>query len=217
MVSPVISASLPAHPDIRLESSEIGFSRFLRVDVVRFRHRLFSGGWSGERTYDVVRRGDAVAIVLYDPERDQLVLVEQFRLPPLYSGCSPWQIEVVAGLVEPDEPDEAVARRECREETAVEPIGALIPIQRYLPSPGTSDEGVTLFCGRVDAGQASGIHGNPTEDEDIRVVVKDWAEIAAMLDTGKIDTGHTLVCLYWLLRQRDRVRAAWGFSGSAIS
>jgi ADP-ribose diphosphatase len=217
MAAPLILAEIPPHPDLEITGVEIGFSRFLRVDVVRFRHRLFSGEWSPERRYDVLRRGDAVAIVLYDPDRDLLVLVEQLRLPPVYSGFSPWQIEVVAGLVEAGETHEAVARRETEEEAGIALIGELIPIQRYLPSPGASDESVILFCGRVDARLAHGIHGKPDEEEDIRVVVKPWAEIEAMVDAGQIGTGHTLVCLYWLLRHRERVRAAWGVSAAASS
>jgi ADP-ribose pyrophosphatase len=201
----------PEHPDVEILGVERGFVRFLRLDVVRYRHRLFSGEWGSEVAYDVLRRGDAVAIVLYDPDRDAVVLVEQFRLPPLYGGMSPWPVEVVAGLVDHEgEADDAVARRETAEEAGLSVIGELIPIQRYMPSPGESDATVMLFCGRVDAGAAGGVHGVPEEHEDIRVVVKSWAEMAALVDAGKVDTGHTLVCLYWLLRNRDRVRRAWG-------
>ena len=201
--------ALPSHPDAHIERADTPFSRFLRVDVVRFRHRLFSGEWSGERIYDVLRRGDAVAIMLYDPDRDSVVLVEQFRLPALYAGLSPWQIEPVAGLVDKDESYEAVARRESQEEAGVQPIGELIPIQRYMPSPGDSDEAVMLFCGRVDSCGAAGIHGLPEEHEDIRVVVKTVPELEAMVEAGQIETGHTLIGCYWLLRHRDRLRREW--------
>ena len=200
---------LPSHADVRIEGIDTPFSRFLRIDVVRFRHKLFSGEWSGEREYDVLRRGKAVAIILYDPERDSVVLVEQFRLPALYAGLSPWQIEPVAGLVDEDESYEAVARRESQEEAGIEPRGELIPIQRYMPSPGDSDESVMLFCGRVDARGAGGIHGLAEENEDIRVVVKTVAELEAMLEAGEIETGHTLICCYWLLRHRRRLREEW--------
>jgi ADP-ribose pyrophosphatase len=203
----------PPHPDARIVSIETPFARFLCVDVVRFRHKLFSGEWSGEREYDVLRRGEAVAIVLYDPEQDSVVLVEQFRLPALYAGLSPWQIEPVAGLVDKDESYEAVARRETREEAGIEPLGELIPIQRYMPSPGDSDEAVMLFCGRVDARAAGGIHGLADENEDIRVVVKTIAELEAMLEAGEIETGHTLICCYWLLRHRDELRRKWLHGG----
>ena len=137
------------------------------------------------------------------------MLVEQFRLPALYAGLSPWQIEPVAGLVDEDESYEAVARRETREEAGIEPLGELIPIQRYMPSPGDSDESVMLFCGRVDARGAGGIHGLAEENEDIRVVVKTVAELEAMVEAGQIETGHTLIGCYWLLRHRDRLRREW--------
>lgn len=200
------------HADVQIARVERGFVRFLRLDVVHYRHRLFSGEWSAEIAYDVLRRGAAVAIVLYDPDRDAVVLVEQFRLPSLYGGMSPRPLEVVAGLVDHDgEAEEAVARRETAEEAGLTVIGELIPIQRYMPSPGESDATVMLLCGRVDAGAAGGVYGLAEEHEDIRVVVKPWAEIERMVDAGAVDTGHTLVCLYWLLRHRDEVRAAWGF------
>jgi len=89
-------------------------------------------------------------------------------------------------------------------------IGELVPIQRYVPMPGNSDETITLYCGRVDASRAGGVYGVPEEHEDIRVVVKPLAELEAMLDAGQIETGHTLICLYWLLRHRDELRQKWG-------
>jgi ADP-ribose pyrophosphatase len=204
-------SDLPEHPDLKITAQEIAFRRHLRLDVVRYRNRLYSGEWSGERVYDVVRRGGAVAIILYDPHRDEVVLVEQFRLPPLIAGFSPWITEVVAGLIDKEgESTEDVARRESFEEAGVEVIGDLIPIQLYLPTPGNSDETVMLFCGRVDSSKAAGIFGVAEEHEDIRVMVRPLAELEAMVDAGKIETGHTLISLYWLLRHRDELRRKWG-------
>ena len=204
------SLAPPAHPDIEIIEAKKAFERFLRVDTLRFRHRLFSGGWSPARLYDVLRRGAAVAVAAYDPVRDSVVLVEQLRLPALLAAASPWQIEVPAGLVDPGEQPAAVAAREMREETGLALIGDPIPIQRYLPSPGGSDESVFLFCAHVDASLAGGIHGRPDEGEDIRTTVKTMAEVEALLDTGAIENGHTLVALYWLLRHRDELRRRWG-------
>jgi ADP-ribose pyrophosphatase len=203
------TARPPAHPDVEIIDSETRFSRHLEVDVVRFRHRLFAGGWSEERVFDVVRRGPAVSVTLYDPERDSVVMVEQFRLPALYGGRSPWQLESVAGLVDADETPEAVARRETLEEANLEMIGPLVPIQRMLPASGSYDEVIWLFCGRVDSTNAAGLYGLAAEHEDIRVVVKPLAEAEAMLDAGEIESSHTLVGLLWLLRHRDRLRREW--------
>ncbi|HEX3860704.1 MAG TPA: NUDIX domain-containing protein [Stellaceae bacterium] len=200
----------PTHPDLDIIASDIGFDRHLRVDVVRFRHRRFAGGWSGERKFDIVRRGAAAAILLYDPDRDCVVLIEQFRLAALYAGRSPWQIEAVAGLIDAEgESAEEVARRETQEEAGLDLIGPVVPIQVILPASGSYDEVVSLFCGRVDSREAGGIHGLDYEQEDIRVIVKTLAEAEAMLDSGEIDSAHTLISLNWLLRHRDRLCREW--------
>ena len=203
------AATEPTHPDVEIAHTQTISGRHLRIDTFEFRHRLFSGEWSAERSYDVLRRGQAVAIVLYDPDHDRVVLVEQFRLPALLAGSSPWQLEVAAGLIDTDETPQAVAMRETHEETGLTLMGEPIRIQGYLPSSGGSDESVVLFCGRVDSTAAAGVHGLPEEHEDIRVVVKTLAEVEALLDTGAIESGHTLIGLYWLLRHRDHLRRLW--------
>jgi len=78
-----------------------------------------------------------------------------------------------------------------------------------LSSAGNSDEGIFLFCGRIDSTAAGGVHGLPEEHEDIRVVVKTSAEIETLLDTGAIESGHTLIGLHWFLRHRDHLRRLW--------
>ncbi len=148
--------------------------------------------------------------MLYDPDRDEVVLIEQFRLAALYGGRSPWQIEAVAGLIDEDgETPEDVARREALEEANLDLIGAVLPIQVMLPACGSLDEVVWLFCGRVDSSKAGGIHGLAAENEDIRVTVKTIADIETMLDTGEIESAHTVLGLYWLLRHRERLRSEW--------
>jgi ADP-ribose pyrophosphatase len=200
----------PSHPDVEILGVETTARRYLRLDTFRFRHRVFSGRWSGTRDYEVVRRGEAVAVVLYDPVRGEVVLIEQFRLPALLAGRSPWQLEAVAGLIDAEgESAAAVALREAQEEAGLTPLGELVAIQRYLPSVGASDECVHLFCGRVDAAAAGGVHGLADEHEDIRVVVKTLVEIETLLDAGAIESGHTLVALYWLLRHREALRRRW--------
>jgi ADP-ribose pyrophosphatase len=203
------TTSLPAHPDVEFLAAETGFARHLRVEVVRFRHRLFDGGWSGEWTFDVVRRGAAVAVLLYDPERDCVVMIEQFRLGALLAGTSPWQLEPVGGMIDKGETPAATVIREIDEESGVPLREAPVPICRYLPSPSASDEYLHLFCGRVDSSVAAGVHGLAEESEHIRVVVKSLAEIETLLDAGAVESCHSLVALQWLLRHRERLRRLW--------
>jgi ADP-ribose pyrophosphatase len=181
-----------------------------RLDRYRFRHRRFDGGWSDPITREVFDRGSAVSLLLYDPDRDAVVLIEQFRLPALIAGTSPWQIEPVAGLLDhPGEDEATVARREAQEEAGVDIAGELLPIHSMLPSPGGSTERVALYCARVDSRRAGGIHGLPDEGEDIRVLVKPFREAMRLVQTGAIDNAHCIVALYWLAANRARLKRRW--------
>ena len=192
---------------LRILDRETVYQGFFRIDRYRLRHRLYAGGWSGELSREVFERGRAVGVLLFDPARDAVVLVEQFRLAAHLAGFPAWQLEIVAGIVDHGEESEtAVAEREAQEEAGLAIDGAILPIHRYLTSPGGTTETVALFCGRVDAGDAGGIHGLAAEQEDIKVVVKGYAEIMAMLRDGTIVNGFTLVALYWLAANRARLR-----------
>ncbi len=182
---------------------------YFRIDHFRLRHRLFAGGWSPELSREVFLRHDAVGILLYDPARDALVLIEQFRLAAHLAGFAAWQLEIVAGIIDKEEPPAAVARREAQEEAGLTVIGEAVPIHRFLTSPGGSTETVDLFCGRVDASAAGGIHGLADESEDIRVVVKSSEEAMQLLNAGKIENGYTLLALHWFATNRETLRRQW--------
>jgi ADP-ribose pyrophosphatase len=138
------------------------------------------------------------------------VLVEQFRLPAHLAGFPAWQLEIVAGIVDHDgETEAAVAHREAQEEAGLAIIGDLIPVHRYMPSPGGSSERIDLFCGRVDARNAGGIHGLAAEHEDIRVVAKTYREAMKLLRSDGIANGPTVLALQWLAANRAKLRRRW--------
>ena len=190
-----------------LEKAE-RYRGYARVFQYRFRHRLFAGGWSAEVRREVFERGHAAAVLPYDPDADAVVLIEQFRIGACAAGFAPWQVEIVAGIVEEGESADEVARREAVEEAGA-PIGGLIPICRYLVSPGVASESVALFCGRVDSRGLGGIHGLAEEHEDIRVEVLSWARALAQLEAGLITNAVAIIALQWLALNRERVREAW--------
>ena len=72
-------------------------------------HRLFAGGWSQPLTRELFKRGDAVGVLLYDPVNHLIGLVEQFRLGAMDEKQGPWQYEVVAGMMRPEENPQQVA------------------------------------------------------------------------------------------------------------
>jgi len=194
--------------DIEILDKSEQYKGYFRINRYRLRHRLYAGGWSGELQRELFERGHAVGVLPYDPAADSVVLIEQFRIGALVAGMGPWLTEVVAGIIEEGEAPEEVARRETREEAGIE-VMDLMPICRYLVSPGGSSESVVLFCGRVDSRGAGGIHGLAAEHEDIKVDVVPYAEAMRRLEEGDFTNAISIIALQWLALHRGRVRAAW--------
>ncbi len=194
--------------DVRVLACDTVFQGYFRVDRYRLQHRRHDGGWSQELTREVFERGHAAAVLPYDPLRDEVVLIEQFRPGALAAGWAPWQLEVVAGIVDPGETPEEVARRESQEEAGLT-ILELAPIADFLASPGAVSQTERLYCGRVDAAGAGGIHGLEQEGEDIKAVVVPFAELRGLLAAKKVSNATGLIALQWLLLNRDELRARW--------
>ncbi|MEE9139477.1 MAG: ADP-ribose diphosphatase [Alphaproteobacteria bacterium] len=194
--------------DVEIIEKTPAFEGYFRIDRYRLRHRLHEGGWSGEMTREVFERGHAAAMLPYDPALDRVVLIEQFRIGAFAAGVDPWLVEVVAGIIEPGETAEEVVRREALEETGC-PVQKLVPICEFLVSPGGTSESIALFCGRVDAAGAGGIHGQAEEHEDIRVMALPFAKAKELVETGRIDNATALISLQWLILNRERLRREW--------
>ncbi len=194
--------------DIEILEQSNRYSGFFRIDFYRLRHRLFAGGWSGEIERELFERGHAAAVLPYDPVADAVVLIEQFRVGALAAGLPPWQIEVVAGIIEEGENPADVARREAQEEAGCV-VTDLIPLYRYGVSPGGTSEACQLYCGRVDSKGVGGIHGLADEHEDIRVQVHPFAEAMRLLESGPVNNAVTIIALQWLALNRDTLRRRW--------
>jgi ADP-ribose pyrophosphatase len=195
---------------VKIISRRRGFRGFFRVDVYHLRHRLFGGGWSAEIEREIYERGRTAGVLLYDPKRDAVVLVEQFRLPSLLAGFSGWELEMVAGIIGPKDGSPAsVVTRETKEETGLAIIGRPIKIHRVMPSPGGLTEIFHIFCARVDARGAGGVHGLKSEHEDIKVVVKSFHQAMRLVKSGRIRNSTSLVALYWLESHRAELRLRW--------
>ncbi|CAM4152297.1 NUDIX domain-containing protein [Vreelandella rituensis] len=198
---------LLGHDDVELQQRRCLYQGFFRLEALELRHRLFDGGWSKTMLREVHQRFDAVGVLLYDAQRDTLVLVEQFRPGAIDDARSPWKLEVVAGLIKDGESLDEVARREAFEEAGAD-IGELIKMHSYYPSPGACNEEVTLFCGLIDSQGMGGIHGLAEEHEDIRVHVVSYARAWELLEQGRLDNAMCLISLYWLAAQRALLMAS---------
>jgi ADP-ribose pyrophosphatase len=193
----------------RVLDHRIVFQGYFRIEKYRIEHELYEGGWSQPFDREVFERGSAVAVLPYDPHNDRVILIEQFRAGAIGATGRPWLKEIVAGIIEPQESLESVARRECIEEAGCE-ILELERICRYFASPGGSTEQCTIFYGRIDSHGIGGVHGLDEEQEDIRVEVVDFDQAMAWLDDGTIDSAVGIIALQWLRLNRERLRAGAG-------
>jgi ADP-ribose pyrophosphatase len=185
------------------------FQGYFRVDRYHVRHELFAGGWSPVFTREVFERSSGVSgVLLFDPQHDKIVLVEQFRPGPLSLGDSPWTIEIVLGMIDANETPEQAARREAVEEAGCT-VAEMQTIGKFYSSPGGTSEHITLFAGRTTAPEDGSIHGMPNEHEDIRVHVMDAARAIGLLYGNKIRDAQTMVALQWFAMHHTELRSRW--------
>jgi len=204
---------LPAYPGLTVESEETVWNGRFPLQRVHFRNRRFDGSFSATRVWELWRRGRAGAVLPYDPVRDCVVLIDQFRLPAAAAGLEPVMVEVPAGLCSPGEAPEATLRRESEEEAGLS-IQRVQPIGVFLLSPGGCDERVSLYAGEVQApaADASGLAsyaGLASEHEDIRVRVWPAAKAIETALAGEMPNVVTAVALLWLSARRAWLRGLW--------
>ena len=193
--------------DVDILSKESLYNGFFKMTKIAFRHQLFSGGWSEVIERELFNRGHAVALLPYDPLSDRVVLIEQIRVGALESQ-SPWQYEIVAGMIDKDESSEQVAVREAEEEAGIS-VSLLEKISHFYPSSGGCTEQLDVFVGCVDASKAEGIHGLDDENEDIRVHVVTREEAYALVTRGIIENAASIIALQWLELNVLRLRSQW--------
>lgn len=194
--------------DVEILDTETLWKGFFRMDRVRLRHRLFAGGWGQPITREVFERGHAAALLPYDPVRDEVVLIEQFRAAAMTAGAEPWLVEIVAGIIEDGETAEDVARRETVEEAGCE-VTDIVPVMDVFTTPGGSSERIAIFVGRVNTQGVGGIHGLADEGEDIRVFTESLDAALARQANGGIVNLIAIAALQWLALNREEIRARW--------
>lgn len=194
--------------EVEIEASERLYQGFIALDRYRLRHRRFDGDWAGPMVREVVVRRAAVAVLPYDPASDQILLIEQFRLPARLAGRPSWQLEIVAGLHEDEETAEDAARRETMEETGCE-IGELLPMCRFLTSPGLTTEFTSLFLGRFNSGRIGRLGGLAHEHEDIRLTLFPATAAQALIHDPRAENAALVAGLLWFQLNHARIRATW--------
>lgn len=187
------------------------YQGFFTLEAYQLKHTLFAGGWSEPIRRELFRRNNCVGVLLYDPLRDAVVLIEQFRVGAITHAIPPeqcWLLEIVAGGIEAGETPEEVAYREAEEEAGCQ-IQALKLIHRFYTTPGGCSELLSLYCAKVDSRQVGGIHGLDEEQEDIRVSVVSFAKAYELVQQGAVNSGIPIIAIQWLALNREQLLQEW--------
>ncbi len=179
---------------------------FIKLDRIVFDTPTHAGGRQHVER-EVTDRGHAVGVLGYDPERDEVVLINEFRPGCMVAGDPAFTDNVVAGGMSEGESPLDAAVREMREEAGLELRDPILVHPGAYVSSGGSTEKMAIVLGFVDTRHAGGVHGNDNESEDILTVVLPWQTFIQRVRDAQITDLKTLVAGYWLAEHRDRLRA----------
>ncbi len=194
--------------DVAVAEVRQPYAHFFAVEEFDVSFRRFDGSHSPVVTRAVFISGDAVTVLPYDPLRDRVLVIEQFRAGPWGRGDrQPWCLEAIAGRIDAGETPEEAARREAVEEAGLT-LGALLPVAGYYPSPGAVSEYLYSYVGITDLPDgAAGVFGVEGEAEDIRGHLISFDDLMVLVARGEVANAPLILTALWLQRERDRLRA----------
>jgi ADP-ribose pyrophosphatase len=184
--------------DVSIESRENLFRGFIQVEKVTIKHRLFNkSNYSSSIHRELIHRPEAAGVLLYDNQQRRFALIEQFRIGALNDTVSPWQLEVIAGVLDGDETPETCIRRESLEEAGCE-VHDLQHLFTFYPSAGACSEIFHLYVANVELPTSGGVFGMPDEGEDIQLHLFDYSDAPLLLKNGRLRNAPVIMALQWL-------------------
>lgn len=202
------------HKDVSVKPVKNLYKGFFQVDLYQFEHALFAGGKSELISREILERGDAIAVLPYDPVSDTVLLIEQIRIGAIKSKHSPWLLECIAGMTDGSDDYESVVKKEAYEEAGLN-LTELEFMLSYLSSPGGTTERLHLYLARADLSDVeSGVYGLETEGEDIKTHVLSVDDALTRLNNGEMDNAATVICMQWLALNHEKMKHKWTDSSS---
>ncbi|OYU19758.1 MAG: tellurium resistance protein [Rhodobacteraceae bacterium PARR1] len=197
----------PMPGDVQVQAHRQPYASFFAVEEMDLSFRRFDGSLSPVVNRAAFISGDAVTLLPYDPRRDRVLLIEQFRPGPFVRGdTNPWSLEAIAGRIDPGETPEQAGRREAMEEAGLTP-GALLPVAGYYPSPAAKIEYLYSYVALCDLPDGiEGVFGVEGEAEDIRGHLIPFDRLMALVASGEVGNGPLILSALWLQRERSSLR-----------
>lgn len=179
-------------------SSTIKSNGWGKLEDINFDY-TFESGSSKNLTFEIYGKSDGIAILLYNPTTNKVILSKQFRAPVYVHGISEgFSIEVVGGAIDENESPDSAAIRETEEEVGYK-IDGVKRISTVFLSPGIVNEKVHLFIGEYsDENKTENGGGVIAEGEEIEVLETEFSEALKMIEDEEIIDARTIMLLQYL-------------------
>lgn len=184
---------------IRLHEPVLLSDNWYTLRKFTFEYQRKNGSWETQsrEAYD---RGNGATILLHNPAAGTVILTRQFRLPTFLNGNPTGMlIEACAGLLDDEHPDAAILR-ETEEETGYRLTAVQKVLEAYM-SPGSVTERLFFYLAEYSAATEQR-GGGGIEEEEIEVLELPLAQALAMVATGEIQDGKTIILLQYLRLQQ---------------
>lgn len=194
----IIQQATYTHHDVEIQSQEYAFKGFVQVEKVSLRHRLFNQAeYTPVIHRELIRRKEAAGVLIYNDQQQKFALIEQFRIGAMNDPVSPWQLEIIAGVLDGDESPETCIRRESLEESGCE-LDQIELVFSFYPSAGACDELFHLYVAQAELPEQGGIFGMPDEGENIKLHIIDYLDLNLLLQSDRLCNAAVIMALQWL-------------------
>lgn len=194
----IIQQATYTHHDVDIQSREHVFKGFVQVEKVSLRHRLFNKTeYTPVIHRELIRRKEAAGVLIYNDQQQKFALIEQFRVGAMNDSISPWQLEIIAGVLDGDESPETCIRRESLEESGCE-LDHVELLFSFYPSAGACDEIFHLYVAQAELPEEGGIFGMPDEGENIKLHIIHYIDLNLLLQSDRLRNAPVIMALQWL-------------------
>ena len=184
--------------DVEITQREYLYQGFIQVEKISLRHQLFNqADYTATIQRELIRRKEAAGVLIYNDQQQRFALIEQFRVGAIDDHVSPWQLEIIAGVLDGDESPESCIRRESIEESGCE-IQDLEHLFSFYPSAGACDEIFHLYVAQAELPEQGGVFGMPDEGENIQLHIVQYQDLNQLLSSSRLRNAPVIMALQWL-------------------
>lgn len=184
--------------DVEITQREYLYQGFIQVEKISLRHQLFNqADYTATIQRELIRRKEAAGVLIYNDQQQRFALIEQFRVGAIDDPVSPWQLEIIAGVLDGDESPESCIRRESIEESGCE-IQDLEHLFSFYPSAGACDEIFHLYVAQAELPEQGGVFGMPDEGENIQLHIVQYQDLNQLLSSSRLRNAPVIMALQWL-------------------